>query len=118
MALPQIHVLLAVWHVIQLHVLYANLDIIFKMEHASLIMEMEQLLQTVKVHLIQLIVNYAILVMLLVLPINASLHQHLTVKLLIVRFVQHLLILAKLVKLDIIRMEPLVLLYNAQLITV
>jgi hypothetical protein len=118
MALPQIHVLLAAWHVTQLHVLYVNLDIIFKMEHASSIMEMEQLLQIVKVHLIQLIVNYAILAMLLALPINVSQHQHLTVKLLIVQFVQHLLILVKLVKSDFIRMEPLVLLFNAQLITV
>jgi hypothetical protein len=53
------HAVLAVLLVMELSAQYVNLDIIYKMEHASLIMEMDLLLQIVKMHIIQLHANFA-----------------------------------------------------------
>jgi hypothetical protein len=53
------HAVMAVLLVMELSAQYVNLDITYKMEHASLIMEMDLLLQIVKMRIIQLHANFA-----------------------------------------------------------
>jgi hypothetical protein len=55
------HAVLAVLLVMELSAQYVNLDIIYKMEDASLIMEMDLLLQIAKAHLLQLHANFVTL---------------------------------------------------------